>query len=194
LVDLQTAAQSTKLSVFAFNQEAQKAAVALVDAYGQAAQNIVGPMANAFKTLAEQNKKYAGIAKALAIAEAIVNTFVAANKALISPFGPAVGLAQAAVVTAAGLANVAKIASTQFATGGSFKVGGAGGIDSQLIAFRASPGEMVDIKKPGTTTSTSEVVLRGSKPGDIFTRDTIAVLINGLNDAHRDGYRLRFSE
>lgn len=36
-----------------------------------------------------------------------------------------------------------------FATGGSFKVGGSGGTDSQLIAFRATPGEMVDIRTPG---------------------------------------------
>lgn len=36
-----------------------------------------------------------------------------------------------------------------FATGGSFKVGGAGGTDSKLIQFRATPGEMVDIRTPG---------------------------------------------
>ena len=36
-----------------------------------------------------------------------------------------------------------------FATGGSFKVGGAGGIDSQLVAFKASPNERVTISKPG---------------------------------------------
>lgn len=36
-----------------------------------------------------------------------------------------------------------------FATGGSFKVGGSGGIDSKLVAFRATPGEMVDIRRPG---------------------------------------------
>jgi len=36
-----------------------------------------------------------------------------------------------------------------FANGGSFTVGGTGGIDSQLVAFRATPGEMVDIRKPG---------------------------------------------
>lgn len=39
-----------------------------------------------------------------------------------------------------------------FATGGNFKVGGYGGIDSQLVAFRATPGEMVDIKRPGDRT------------------------------------------
>lgn len=32
-----------------------------------------------------------------------------------------------------------------FATGGSFQVGGFGGIDSQLMAFRATPGEMVHV-------------------------------------------------
>ncbi|MEF2551987.1 phage tail tape measure protein [Aurantimonas sp. A2-1-M11] len=36
-----------------------------------------------------------------------------------------------------------------FANGGKFQVGGAGGIDSQLVAFRASPNETVSITKPG---------------------------------------------
>ncbi|MEC9246274.1 MAG: phage tail tape measure protein [Pseudomonadota bacterium] len=36
-----------------------------------------------------------------------------------------------------------------FANGGSFRVGGSGGIDSQLVAFKASPNETVDIRKPG---------------------------------------------
>lgn len=36
-----------------------------------------------------------------------------------------------------------------FKTGGSFMVGGSGGADSQLMQFRATPGEMVDIRKPG---------------------------------------------
>ncbi|EKF39940.1 hypothetical protein NA8A_23449 [Nitratireductor indicus C115] len=36
-----------------------------------------------------------------------------------------------------------------FANGGSFTVGGAGAVDSQLVAFKATPGETVDIRKPG---------------------------------------------
>lgn len=36
-----------------------------------------------------------------------------------------------------------------FANGGSILPGGAGGIDSQLVQFRKSPGERVDIYKPG---------------------------------------------
>ncbi|MBY6143360.1 phage tail length tape measure family protein [Mameliella alba] len=38
---------------------------------------------------------------------------------------------------------------TGFANGGSFDVGGVGGIDSQVVAFRASPNETVHITKPG---------------------------------------------
>lgn len=36
-----------------------------------------------------------------------------------------------------------------FADGGTFKVGGAGGIDSKVAAMRLTPGEIVDIRKPG---------------------------------------------
>ena len=36
-----------------------------------------------------------------------------------------------------------------FKTGGSFRVGGSGGVDSSLVAFRATPGEMVDVRRPG---------------------------------------------
>ena len=36
-----------------------------------------------------------------------------------------------------------------FATGGSFRVGGAGGVDSKLVSMRLTPGEMVDIRRPG---------------------------------------------
>jgi len=35
-----------------------------------------------------------------------------------------------------------------FATGGGFTVGGSGGTDSQLVAFRATPGEQVLVKTP----------------------------------------------
>lgn len=40
-----------------------------------------------------------------------------------------------------------------FANGGTIMPGGTGGIDSQLVAFRKSPNERVDITKPGQTLS-----------------------------------------
>jgi hypothetical protein len=39
--------------------------------------------------------------------------------------------------------------SPGFATGGSFKVGGSGGTDSKYIGMRLTPGEMVNVTKPG---------------------------------------------
>jgi hypothetical protein len=36
-----------------------------------------------------------------------------------------------------------------FASGGSFTVGGSGGTDSQLVAFRATPGEQVEVSRSG---------------------------------------------
>lgn len=36
-----------------------------------------------------------------------------------------------------------------FRTGGSFTVGGMSGVDANLVAFRATKGEMVDIRRPG---------------------------------------------
>ncbi len=67
------------------------------------------------------------------------------------PIGPALGAAAAAAAIVAGIANVAQIRAqpTGFMTGGSFTVPGAtGGADSQLVAFRATPGEQVNIATP----------------------------------------------
>lgn len=52
-----------------------------------------------------------------------------------------------------------------FARGGTIMPGGAGGIDSQLVMFRKSPNERVDITKPGQTLQSGhgaqELVVRG---------------------------------
>ena len=36
-----------------------------------------------------------------------------------------------------------------FASGGSFRVGGPAGMDNKLVSFKASPGEMVNVSRPG---------------------------------------------
>lgn len=45
-----------------------------------------------------------------------------------------------------------------FATGGSFTVGGAGGTDSQLVAFKATPGEKVTVSPPGKASGSGVTV------------------------------------
>ena len=102
-------------------------------------------------------------------------------------------IAAAAVVLAKGLALVAAIKTAAFAQGGSFKVGGVGGPDSQLVQMALSPGEMVDVKKPGQTApgGAREVALTGISSRDLFTGQMIADLVTALNDAHSDGYKLK---
>src|SRR5690606_20477686 len=50
-----------------------------------------------------------------------------------------------------------------FARGGTILPGGGGGIDSQLVAFRKSPNERVDITKPGQslTSGRQEITVSG---------------------------------
>lgn len=63
-----------------------------------------------------------------------------------------------------------------FANGGSFEVGGAGGIDSQVVAFRASPNERVTITKPGqefagVSASSMHVVIEASEDLRVVAAD-----------------------
>lgn len=59
--------------------------------------------------------------------------------------GVNVGAARAGANAALGSA----LQTPGFATGGSFRVGGLPGVDRNLISFRATKGEMVDIRRPG---------------------------------------------
>jgi len=75
----------------------------------------------------EAQRKAFNVAKAASIAQAIVNTYLAANAALktqIEVF-PGQRFVQAGLAIAAGLANVAKIRATQFQGGGGSAPGGS---------------------------------------------------------------------
>jgi lambda family phage tail tape measure protein len=78
--------------------------------------------------------------------------------------------------TLAGLAALG--ANLAFRNGGNFNVGGSGGPDSQLVAFRASPGENVQINKPGQGGGRSIVVnMNISTPdADSFQRNQTQIL------------------
>jgi hypothetical protein len=64
-------------------------------------------------------------------------------------------------------------AAPGFATGGSFQVGGAGGTDSRMVSFRATPGEFVDISRPG---------MRGRGGGQSISMGGIAINVEGSAD------------
>jgi hypothetical protein len=86
----------------------------------EAADKQIQDLQSTFSTIASlassHNKGLAAIGKAAAIADATMNTFKAANIALASA-PPPFNFGLAAAVTAAGIANVAKIVGTPLATG-----------------------------------------------------------------------------
>ena len=51
---------------------------------------------------------------------------------------------------------------TRFQTGGSFRIGGSGGPDSQMVGIQGSPGEIVDVRRPGQPDGTSLAQSGGS--------------------------------
>lgn len=127
----------------------------------QTASNFFGQLSGLSKS---ENKKLAAIGKAAAITQAVIKTYESATSAYAAmagiPYvGPALGAAAAAAAVAAGMANVQAIRSqgtTGFRTGGSLTVGGYGGTDSQLVAFRATPGEKVQVNTPAQARALEE--------------------------------------
>lgn len=72
------------------------------------------------------------------------------SKALGGPFGGSAKLDLGALTSSTNSMIDANLANLPgFATGGSFKVGGMPGIDANIVSFKATRGEMVDIRKPG---------------------------------------------
>jgi hypothetical protein len=119
------------------------------------------------------SKKLARIGKAAAIANTIIKTYESATSAYsamagIPYVGPALGVAAAAAAIAGGMANVAAIraqeAAPGFATGGSYTVGGTGGVDSQMVNFRATPGERININTPAQ----AKALEKGGSPNITF--------------------------
>lgn len=176
----------------------EKAAQRAGVGWQNATQDILTNAANGFAAFAQKNKEFAGIAKGLAIAEAIFNTYLAATKALAA-YPPPFGEIAAAASVVAGLGMVAKISAQQFATGGSFKVpGGISGVDSHVMPLALSPGERVDVTPSSAVRDNRgggrEIILNGIGPRDLFTGTMLRDLVDALNQGQRDGYRLKVAE
>lgn len=120
-----------------------------------------------------ENKKLAQIGKAAAIVQATIDGVLAVQKTMAEtpyPYNIPLAAAQAALAAA----NVAQIASTGFRTGGTMTVGGSGGPDSQLVAFRATPGEQVQVNTPAQA--------RGLENGGGATEVSVPVTIVNVKD------------
>lgn len=128
---------------------AQMKAKANADLYAKQLGNASSFFGNLASLSRSENRTLAAIGKAAAVTQATIDGVLAVQKALASAPPPA-NYALAAAVGVATAANIAQIMSTNlgFQTGGSFVVGGQGGPDSQMVAFRATPGEKVSVARP----------------------------------------------
>ena len=189
---VQKALQATGLTAEETQKLQVRAAQLSGEAYAMSAEKSLDGWVNALKTMGQKNKELAIAYKAVAITQALINTYLGATKAYaeLGPFG----FVAAAGIIAAGLAQVALIAGLQFAKGGSFQVGGGmTGLDSQLVAFRATPGEVVDVRRPGQPGAGGQAMtvnLNLPSPGNIFS-DHIREMVTALNKAAPDGYVLK---
>lgn len=148
----------------------------------QTASKALGDLASLQKS---ENKKQAQIGKAAAIAQAIINTYSSATASYnamagIPYVGPFLGAAAAAAAVAAGMANVQaiKAQSVAFRTGGEWTVGGHGGTDSQMVNFRATPGEKISVNTPAQARAMErmgeEGVQRGPRSVNVTQNITVA--------------------
>jgi TP901 family phage tail tape measure protein len=152
----------TEQEYYALSIEAQ---TAYNDAVTQLEQTRYATMfasaSSAFNTMAQATKDFAGeqsglyrglfaASKAFAIAESTVSIVQGiANAAKLMYPANLVAMATVAAQTAGLIGQIQAVSYTgEYQTGGDFKVGGAGGADSQLVAFRATPNETVSVRTP----------------------------------------------
>lgn len=198
LFKIQSLFDNGKLSAEQYGIAMQRAAENAGATWENAGAQMAGGFADLANAFSKSNKEMAVAGKAFGIIQATINTYTAFTKALASA-PPPLNYALAAGVLAAGMAKVAAISSQStggMMTGGSFTVPGSGGPDSQRVALDLSPGEQVDVWRPEQGGGADP--RRGAGKGTTVnlampiaaTRDAFRAIIEGLNDAISDGYRL----
>lgn len=173
-----------------------KAAAAMIQVYGDAAASMMGNFSDLAKTLGKGNKEMFALSKVFAISQAIINVLVGVTKAIAQ--GGILGIAMGASVFAAGMATVAKIIAEKppaMALGGSFMVGGAGGVDSKMVPIMATPGEKITVDQnkygEGSSAGGKVITVMGIKTKEYFSGDVLRDLIDNINSAIGDGYKIK---
>lgn len=135
-------------------EEYERTRTAVLMASFDTTASILGSLADLYEADDEGQKKNAKKIKALRIATATIDTisgaigaYMQASKAYTPPWGQIIGAAAAATVTAAGLANIKKIRSTNTDGGGS----------SADVSAPSTTGTTAVVAAPALTTQVSNV-------------------------------------
>ena len=137
-------------------QEKAKAKVEAMYTVANATSSILGTIADMYEADEESSEKNANKIKGLRIASATIDTisgaigaFMQAVQTIPPPLGAIVGGVQAAAVTAAGIAQIAKIKSTKVS-------GSASNSAPTAPAVTSAPVRTIDIQQVRSVTSASE--------------------------------------
>ncbi len=170
----------------------RKAAEQTGQAWDIAASSITGSFASAFQNFGKTNEGMFKIGQAFGIAQAIINTYTAASKALAT-YPPPLSYVAAAAAIAQGLGYVASIRAQKFqgaAFGGSFKVpGGISSVDTKLVPMMLAPGERVDVTPASRASDgeSRELIIPSIKPKDFFTGDVVREMVTAIDLWMKDG-------
>lgn len=149
---------------------------ATADGLGQVAQLMNSSNKHAFK-----------VGQAAAIAQVAIKTPQAAMDAYSSlagiPYvGPFLGAAAAAAAVVMGMQQISKIRSQTppaYRTGGEYVVGGSGGIDSQNVHLRATPGERISINTPAQARAMERLAERAADQQPQVFNSSVTIVQQG---------------
>lgn len=137
-------------------EEKAKAQKELLKGVASATSNILGSIADLYEQDEENSEKNANKIKALRIAAATIDTisgaigaYMQAAATIPPPAGAIVGAIQAAAITAAGLAQIAKMKSTKVS-------GSAGNTSVPMMAIASAPTLTTEVSNVRSVTSASE--------------------------------------
>ncbi len=149
-------AQDTAARMKSVREQQAEDALTIAEAYVSGLSSVLSSVADIYESMADGTADAENKVKGIRIAAATIETisgaiaaYMGGVKTIPGPAGIALGIAQAAVVTAAGLANIAKIRATQI-QGGSGS--GAGGT-AQIPAFAGASA----VEAPSAPQSVQEV-------------------------------------
>lgn len=184
-------------AVGATNEQVAQAGIATAEKFGATWQQVTASATGGFAAfaneMAKSNSKIATVAKALAIVEATINTYVAFTKALAAT-PPPLNYIAAAGVLAAGLAKVVAIKSQtipKMSTGGMLTPRMYPGQDSVLMQARVRPDEQVEVRRPGEGSRNPIPQVLTLQFSDALSREFWAKGIEQINRLTSDGYRLK---
>lgn len=133
----------------------KKVATSNTEMWTTSAQTMLKATSTALGAMGGESKKFAGIMKGIAIAEAVINTAVAVTNGLkMTPFFP-LGIAMGAMAAASGAVQIATIASQGFAEG------------TDSVPANLTSGEMVIPRSFSNAVRSGDITIGGRGAGQV---------------------------